>query len=210
MSQSNRITLSAKDVVSVENFQGQTALMEHTTLFKVQDLIAQVEASCIGGGSLSADEVQQLISQGLPCEVLCPGAADWQAGSLRLSLEFIPGAMPGAASRVAVGKSRSVPQPPPAKARAAAPSKPVSNELDFLDPMADLGTMINATSQSESTTVPDLNFDLEGNHDTGTVGLDLDAAFGMSTLEETSAASFQQSDSPWDGGDLESLLAASN
>ena len=42
---------------------------------------------------MDVSEINALMEQGIPCEVLQPNAPDWQVGALRLSLDFQPGAV---------------------------------------------------------------------------------------------------------------------
>jgi KGK domain len=90
MSNQGRLSLSTKDVVVVENFQGSATLFQEHSILRIKDLVAKLEAVCKQSGKMSPDEIALLFGNGVDCEVLQPGSADWQNGTMHLSLEFQP------------------------------------------------------------------------------------------------------------------------
>jgi KGK domain len=98
MSNQGRLSLSTKDVVVVENFQGSATLFQEHSILRIKDLVAKLEAVCKQSGKMSADEITLLFGNGVDCEVLQPGSTDWQNGTMHLSLEFQPVAVPVANS----------------------------------------------------------------------------------------------------------------
>ena len=98
MSNQGRLSLSTKDVVVVENFQGSATLFQAHSILRIKDLVAKLEAVCKQSGKMSADEITLLFGNGVDCEVLQPGSTDWQNGTMHLSLEFQPVAVPVANS----------------------------------------------------------------------------------------------------------------
>jgi hypothetical protein len=90
MSQQGKMSLSVKDVIHVEGFPGSASLFQDNATLRIKDLLSKLEAVFSQSGMLSADEVRALMQQGIPCEMLQPGAGDWQAGCIRLSLDFQP------------------------------------------------------------------------------------------------------------------------
>ncbi|MBD2327476.1 KGK domain-containing protein [Alkalinema sp. FACHB-956] len=98
MSQQGNFPLSTKDVIHIENFQGKGALLQNDATLRIHTLLRQLDNILKQSGSLSIDEITALLQQGIPCEVLQPGAPDWQSGTLHLSLQFYPSTAPMAAS----------------------------------------------------------------------------------------------------------------
>ncbi|MGI0493829.1 KGK domain-containing protein [Alkalinema pantanalense CENA528] len=98
MSQQGNFSLSTKDVIHIENFQGKGALLQNDATLRIHTLLRQLETILKQSGALSIDEIMALLQQGIPCEVLQPGAPDWQSGTLQLSLQFHPSAAPMATS----------------------------------------------------------------------------------------------------------------
>jgi KGK domain len=83
--------LSTKDVVFVEGLANSALLFKTDATLRVKDLLARVEAICASSDQLSAEEVQMLFGQGIACEVLRPGATDWQQGRLQFNIGFESG-----------------------------------------------------------------------------------------------------------------------
>jgi KGK domain len=83
--------LSTKDVVFVEGLAHSALLFKTDATLRVKDLLARVEAICASSDQLSAEEVQMLFGQGIACEVLRPGATDWQQGRLQFNIGFESG-----------------------------------------------------------------------------------------------------------------------
>ncbi len=91
MSHQGHHTLSAKDVVFVERFDRSASLFKQDSTLRIKDLLAKIEAICVQSGELSSEEFAILFGHGLGCEVLRPGAEDWQSGNLQLALQFRSG-----------------------------------------------------------------------------------------------------------------------
>jgi hypothetical protein len=91
MSHQGHHTLSAKDVVFVEGFDRSASLFKQDSTLRIKDLLAKIEAICVQSGELSSEEFAILFGHGLGCEVLRPGAEDWQSGNLQLALQFRSG-----------------------------------------------------------------------------------------------------------------------
>ncbi len=87
MSQHSTLSLSTKDVIHIEGFQENASLFKNESTLRIQTILQQLQIACTESG-MSLSEVSALMQQGIPCEVLQPGAADWQVGRIRLSLEF--------------------------------------------------------------------------------------------------------------------------
>jgi KGK domain len=83
--------LSTKDVVFVEGLANSALLFKTDATLRIKDLLARVEAICASSDQLSAEEVQMLFGQGIACEVLRPGATDWQQGRLQFNIGFESG-----------------------------------------------------------------------------------------------------------------------
>jgi hypothetical protein len=93
MSHQGQQTLTAKDVVFVEGFERSASLFKNDATLRIKDLLAKIEAICLKSGELSSEEIAILFGNGIGCEVLRPGAEDWQTGNLNLSLQFRAGAV---------------------------------------------------------------------------------------------------------------------
>ncbi len=87
MSQHSTLSLSTKDVIHIEGFQENASLFKNESTLRIQTILQQLQTACTESG-MGLSEVNALMQQGIPCEVLQPGAADWQVGRIRLSLEF--------------------------------------------------------------------------------------------------------------------------
>jgi hypothetical protein len=128
MSNQGRLSLSTKDVVVVENFQGSATLFQEHSILRIKDLVAKLEAVCKQSGKMSADEITLLFGNGVDCEVLQPGSTDWQNGTMHLSLEFQPVAVPvanSAAPELAATATIAAAAVPAGIVAAAAPSDAV-------------------------------------------------------------------------------------
>lgn len=137
MSQQGNFSLSTKDVIHIENFHGKGALLQNDATLRIQTLLRQLETILKQSGSLSIDEITALLQQGIPCEVLQPGAPDWQSGTLQLSLQFHPGAAPMAASmevqQVAAPVSPAVPSVASVTESAAPSALQAPDSLSMMD-----------------------------------------------------------------------------
>jgi hypothetical protein len=87
MTQQAALSLSAKDVIHIEGFQENASLFKNQSTLRIQTILQQLQTAFTESG-MSLLEINALMQQGIPCEVLQPGAADWQGGRIRLSLEF--------------------------------------------------------------------------------------------------------------------------
>ena len=87
MSQQATLSLSTKDVIHIEGFQENASLFKNESTLRIQTILQQIQTACTDSG-MGLLEINALMEQGIPCEVLQPGAADWQVGRIRLSLEF--------------------------------------------------------------------------------------------------------------------------
>jgi KGK domain len=90
MSQQAKLSLSTKDVIHIEGFQENASLFKNESTLRIRTILQQLQTACTASG-MGLAEVNALMEQGIPCEVLQPGANDWQMGCIRLSLEFQPG-----------------------------------------------------------------------------------------------------------------------
>ena len=87
MSQHSTLSLSSKDVIYIEGFPENASLFKNESTLRIRTILQQLQTACTESG-MGLLEINALMEQGIPCEVLQPGAADWQVGRIRLSLEF--------------------------------------------------------------------------------------------------------------------------
>lgn len=92
MSQQARISLSTKDVIHIEGFQGTASIFKNDSTLRIRGILQQLQNAFVQSG-MDVSEINALMEQGIPCEVLQPNAPDWQVGALHLSLDFQPGAV---------------------------------------------------------------------------------------------------------------------
>jgi hypothetical protein len=116
MSHQGLQTLTAKD-----GFEQSASLFKNDATLRIKDLLAKIEAICIKSGELSADEIAILFGNGVACEVLRPGAEDWQTGRLNLSLQFQTGSTIITATPAASAPPAAVVAAPAVAEVAAAP-----------------------------------------------------------------------------------------
>jgi hypothetical protein len=109
--------LSTKDVVFVEGIEQSAALFKSDATLRVKDLLSKLEAICTASGQLSAAEVAMLFGQGINCELLRPGATDWEQGCLQFTLGFQSGG-------ISAPKTATIEYPIPAPA--AEPKAPIA------------------------------------------------------------------------------------
>jgi hypothetical protein len=232
MSHQGQHKLTAKDVIFVEGFEASASLFKNDATLRIKDLLAKIETICLKSGELSANEIAILFGNGLSCEVLRPGAADWQTGHLNLSLEFqvgtIAAAQPITATPVATAPIET-PSPAPAvvavAAVAAVAAVPSLDEDAFGDDMLGddmLGDDMLSSSLDDEIP-PAINFDTVGfAHPAPGDDLDLDLMDVMGdaapesagfdglddfSLDSAPAADMESLDSPWDlSDDLDSML----
>jgi hypothetical protein len=82
------MSLSSRDVVFFEQLSLGASWLHTPVTLRVQDLLTKLETICIQSEELSVPEAALLFGAGIECELLQPGAQDWQTGRLRLRLEF--------------------------------------------------------------------------------------------------------------------------
>ncbi len=87
MTQQATLSLSTKDVIHIEGFQENASFFKNQSTLRIQTILQQLQTAFTESG-MGLLEINALMQQGIPCEVLQPGAADWQGGRIRLSLEF--------------------------------------------------------------------------------------------------------------------------
>ncbi len=92
MSQPATLSLSTRDVIHIEGFQENASLFKNESTLRIRTILQQLQTACTASG-MGLAEVNALMQQGIPCEVLQPGADDWQVGTIRLSLEFQRGSL---------------------------------------------------------------------------------------------------------------------
>jgi hypothetical protein len=109
--------LSTKDVVFVEGIEQSAALFKSDATLRVKDLLSKLEAICTASGQLSAAEVTMLFGHGITCELLRPGATDWEQGCLQFTLGFQSGG-------ISAPKTATIEYPIPAPA--AEPKAPIA------------------------------------------------------------------------------------
>lgn len=88
MSHQNYQTLTTKDVVVVEGLASSSGMFQTAATLRVKDLLAKLEGICTASGQITIEEMRLLFGDGIHCEVLQPGAADWQVGQLKLNFGF--------------------------------------------------------------------------------------------------------------------------
>jgi hypothetical protein len=111
--------LSTKDVVFVEGIEQSAALFKSDATLRVKDLLSKLEAICTASGQLSAAEVTMLFGHGISCELLRPGATDWEQGCLQFTLGFQSGG-------ISAPKTATIEYPIPAPAAEAKPKAPIA------------------------------------------------------------------------------------
>ena len=100
MSQQATLSLSTKDVIHIEGFQENASLFKNESTLRIRTILQQLQTACTDSG-MGLSEVNALMEEGIPCEILQPGAADWQVGRIRLSLEFQLGTAASTATPIA-------------------------------------------------------------------------------------------------------------
>jgi hypothetical protein len=88
------MSLSSRDVVFLEQLSSGASWLKTPVTLRVQDLLTKLETICIQSEEFSVREALLLLGAGIECELLQPGAQDWQTGRLRLRLEFETTASP--------------------------------------------------------------------------------------------------------------------
>ncbi len=195
MSQQATLSLSTKDVIHIEGFQENASLFKNESTLRIRTILQQLQTACTDSG-MGLSEVNALMEQGIPCEVLQPGVADWQVGRIRLSLEFQLGTPIAATTTIAgtiplesVSQSNAVARPPMSSDRpevmttaVAAPTiVPEVIMSEVADDFADLDA-------------PDVDSGLDSGLDSS-LDSGLDATnFGMTDLDADLMDDFMESD----------------
>jgi hypothetical protein len=196
MSQQAKLSLSTKDVIHIEGFQENASLFKNESTLRIRTILQQLQAACTASG-MGLAEVNALMEQGIPCEVLQPGAADWQMGSIRLSLEFQPG-IPSAAPMASTVTMQSSTLPSNTLPSNAVVSAPAAAAVIASAPVAAVAVATAASqmdlemdSMDDFSMESDLDADLESDAslDSELIG-DLDDTFGedldMGGLDDSS------------------------
>jgi hypothetical protein len=203
MSQHSTLSLSTKDVIHIEGFQENASLFKNESTLRIQTILQQLQTACTESG-MGLSEVNALMQQGIPCEVLQPGAADWQVGRIRLSLEFQLGTVvsrePPIAGSVALQSNSVV---------AAPMAAPISTVAPTIEP--DILEIPEALEIPEVLEMPEVADDFAfDSADLGSTDLDsgLDATnFGITDLDAGLMDDFMESDLDDDlGADLNTNL----
>jgi hypothetical protein len=189
MSQLARISLSTKDVIHIEGFQGTASVFKNDSTVRIRSILQALQAAFLQSG-MDLTEINALMEQGIPCEVLQPNAADWQVGALRLSLEFQPGvfAAPSesaapVASTIGVQNAGAMASAAPvAAAVAAAPvvMEPISATEPEIDLESDFGLDTNLDLELSDDLSHDLDNDLDNDLSINLDSPALETGFGAS------------------------------
>lgn len=180
MSQQARISLSTKDVIHIEGFQETASIFKNDSTLRIRGILQQLQNAFAQSG-MDVSEINALMEQGIPCEVLQPNAPDWQVGALRLSLDFQPGAVRANSLEV-----QSVAAPRVATVVVAAPiAMAVGAEMSEAEPAIDgmisfdedLDLDLNLESDLELGMPDDLSAELDS-----ALGADLDNELGDDDL----------------------------
>ncbi|MBC7515055.1 MAG: hypothetical protein H7237_01250 [Alkalinema sp. FL-bin-369] len=189
MSQQARISLSTKDVIHIEGFQETASIFKNDSTLRIRGILQQLQNAFAQSG-MDVSEINALMEQGIPCEVLQPNAPDWQVGALRLSLDFQPGAVRAnslevqsvAAPRVAVPSIATVVVAAPiamaVKAKMPEAEPAIDGMMSFDE---DLDLDLNLESDLELGMPHDLSDDLSAELDSA-LGADLDNELGDDDL----------------------------
>jgi KGK domain len=166
MSQQAKLSLSTKDVIHIEGFQENASLFKNESTLRIRTILQQLQTACTASG-MGLAEVNALMEQGIPCEVLQPGANDWQMGCIRLSLEFQPGPAVSTASMASTVtvQSNAVVSVAPVAVPVAASVAAAATPMDFSD------------DEMASDLEADLGLESEVSLDSGLMD-DLDDTFG--------------------------------
>lgn len=181
MSKQARISLSTKDVIHIEGFQETASIFKNDSTLRIRGILQQLQNAFAQSG-MDVSEINALMEQGIPCEVLQPNAPDWQVGALRLSLDFQPGAVRAnplevqsvAAPRVAVPSIATVVVAAPIAMAVGAEMPEVEPAIDGMISFdEDLDLDLNLESDLELGIPDDLSAELDS-----ALGADLDNELG--------------------------------
>jgi hypothetical protein len=148
--------LSTKDVVFVEGIEQSAVLFKSDATLRVKDLLSKLEAICTASGQLSAAEVTMLFGHGITCELLRPGATDWEQGCLQFTLGFQSGG-------ISAPKTATIEYPIPAPAAEPTPKAPIAApapepvkapEPKIPEPIATAAPITTAAPKTATTTNP--------------------------------------------------------
>ena len=185
MSQQARISLSTKDVIHIEGFQETASIFKNDSTLRIRGILQQLQNAFAQSG-MDVSEINALMEQGIPCEVLQPNAPDWQVGALRLSLDFQPGAVRAnslevqsvAAPRVAVPSIATVVVVAPIAMAVGAEMPEAEPTIDGMISFdEDLDLDLNLESDLELGMPDDLSAELDS-----ALGADLDNELGDDDL----------------------------
>ena len=181
MSKQARISLSTKDVIHIEGFQETASIFKNDSTLRIRGILQQLQNAFAQSG-MDVSEINALMEQGIPCEVLQPNAPDWQVGALRLSLDFQPGAVRAnplevqsvAAPRVAVPSIATVVVADPIAMAVGAEMPEAEPAIDGMMSFdEDLDLDLNLESDLELGMPDDLSAELDS-----ALGTDLDNELG--------------------------------
>lgn len=181
MSKQARISLSTKDVIHIEGFQETASIFKNDSTLRIRGILQQLQNAFAQSG-MDVSEINALMEQGIPCEVLQPNAPDWQVGALRLSLDFQPGAVRAnplevqsvAAPRVAVPSIATVVVAAPIAMAVGAEMPEAEPAIDGMMSFdEDLDLDLNLESDLELGMPDDLSAELDS-----ALGADLDNDLG--------------------------------
>lgn len=181
MSKQARISLSTKDVIHIEGFQETASIFKNDSTLRIRGILQQLQNAFAQSG-MDVSEINALMEQGIPCEVLQPNAPDWQVGALRLSLDFQPGAVRAnplevqsvAAPRVAVPSIATVVVAAPIAMAVGAEMPEAEPAIDGMMSFdEDLDLDLNLESDLELGMPDDLSAELDS-----ALGADLDNELG--------------------------------
>ncbi|MBE9031449.1 hypothetical protein IQ266_17075 [filamentous cyanobacterium LEGE 11480] len=198
--------LSAKDVVFVEGIESSASLFKTDATLRIKDLLDKVKTICAESNQLSAEEVDILFGEGINCEILRPGATDWQSGSLQMNLGFqakengggtapaTPSATPISIPQTNRNNPPAAPAAPPVAMPAqTAPKAAAAPTTASAEPVIEL-EIENFTNATNSSV-------LESNQ---SLGIDHEDVFSL--MENTSAEEIGERFSFEEGfGDIEAL-----
>lgn len=169
MSQLAKLSLSTKDVIHIEGFQENASLFKNESTLRIRTILQQLQKACTESG-MGLAEVNALMEQGIPCEVLQSGAPDWQMGHIRLSLEFQPGLQSSAPMASTLTMQSNV----PASASNSVAENPVVENLIAAEPIA----AVSATPAIDPSDFTNLSENPQENSGQSDLESDLDMDFG--------------------------------
>jgi KGK domain len=208
MSQQAKLSLSTKDVIHIEGFQENASLFKNESTLRIRAILQQLQNACTASG-MDLTEVMALMEQGIPCEVLQPGADDWKMGHIRLSLEFQPGLSSPISSPMSSPMSSQVTMQSPAVSDIT-PTLMDSDLDDSLGSSPDLDELEMADMMPDASLEESVNADLDlsglSEMDSMSNGVGDDLSFDMDS-QAVEAGDLNDLNSPWDlSDDLDEML----